>query len=208
MCTRSCIDFVAASLAPAEVEGRSVLEVGALDVNGSVRPTVEALGPGSYLGVDLQAGPGVDEVCDVAALVARFGRDSFDLVVSTEMLEHVADWRLAVANLKAVVRPGGLVLLTTRSRGFPYHGYPYDFWRFEVEDLHRIFSDFEPVLVEPDPEAPGVLAKATKPGSWQPADLQAVSLHSILTGRREPSVEAVVRRLAAIREAEGLALPA
>ena len=82
--------------------------------------------PANYVGIDITAGRGVDEVCDVADLVARFGASSFDLVISTEMLEHVYDWPRAVNKMKEVLRPEGVILFTTRSPGFPLHGYPDD----------------------------------------------------------------------------------
>jgi hypothetical protein len=78
MCTPACIEFARANLTAAEIHGRSVIEVGALDVNGSVRGIVEALHPARYIGVDMQAGPGVDVMCDAGALVDRFGNEAFD----------------------------------------------------------------------------------------------------------------------------------
>ena len=134
MCTKACLEFVRANLQPDEMIGRAVLEVGSLDVNGSVRSIVTVHQPARYVGVDLQEGPGVDAVCDATELVSRFGENSFDLVLSTEMLEHVRDWRVVVSQIKRVLKPGGVLLVTTRSRGFPYHGFPHDFWRYEPGD--------------------------------------------------------------------------
>ena len=45
MCNRACIDFGRSHLTTDHVAGRRVLEVGALDVNGSLRPVVQAMGP-------------------------------------------------------------------------------------------------------------------------------------------------------------------
>ncbi|MGZ4984858.1 MAG: methyltransferase domain-containing protein [Chthoniobacterales bacterium] len=114
MCIRACIEFTRANLRPEEVRGCDVIEVGALDVNGSVRPLVRQLGPASYGGVDLQAGPGVDEICDATGLVARFGCEVFDLLISTELLEHVRDWRTVISQFKQVLKPGRRLLVTTR----------------------------------------------------------------------------------------------
>lgn len=72
------------------VKGGYVLEVGACDVSGSIRPIIsEAFGPAEYIGVDIVPGPGVDKVCAAEDLVAVFGEDRFDCVISTEMLEHL-----------------------------------------------------------------------------------------------------------------------
>lgn len=187
MCNRSCIAFGERSLDAKIVRGRDVLEVGALDVNGSLRPWVETLEPARYVGVDLTPGRGVDEVVDATSLVSRFGRESFDVVITTEMVEHTRDWRTVVGNLKGVLRPGGHLLLTTRSPGFAYHAWPHDFWRYTPDDMRRIFADLEIVTVEPDSPAAGVFVLARRPEAFaeQTPDLALVSM---ITGRRERSV--------------------
>jgi SAM-dependent methyltransferase len=184
MCNRACIEFGRSQLRPDEVAGRDVLEVGSLDVNGSLRSVVEAMGPGRYVGVDLAPGPGVDQICDAGDLMRRFGRASFDVVLCTEVVEHVRDWRGVVANLKGVLKTGGILILTTRSCGFKYHGYPYDFWRYEIGDLQVIFSDLTVLALERDPLAPGVFVKARRPESFVEKDLSNHALHSVLTARR------------------------
>jgi hypothetical protein len=159
----SCLDFVARTLKPEHVTGKRVLEVGSQDVNGSVRPLVTGMWPASYLGVDQAPGQGVDEVRNVDDLEATYGPGKFDLVITTEMLEHVRDWRAAVMNLKAMAAAGGLLLVTTRSVGFPYHAYPEDHWRYELDDMRAIFADFDLLTLESDPPpAYGVLMLARK----------------------------------------------
>jgi SAM-dependent methyltransferase len=187
MCSPSCIAFGQRSLRPPLVAGREVLEVGAFDVNGSLRRWVESLRPARYLGVDLTAGPGVDELVDATDLVTRFGRESFDLVITTEMVEHTRDWRTVVSNLKGVLRPGGHLLMTTRSPGFHYHAWPYDFWRYEPADMREIFRDLDILTVEPDPASPGVFVLARRPESFveRTPDL---ALLSMVTGRREHDI--------------------
>lgn len=184
MCTQSCLDFVREHLTKLEVRGRSVLEVGALDVNGSARSLVTRHGPASYTGVDMQAGPGVDEVCSAEGLIARFGDNTFDIVMSTEMLEHVFDWRAALHNLKGVLAPDGLLLITTRSFGFGYHAYPYDFWRYQLDDIRTLFSDCLIIDLMDDPLSPGVFLKARKPKQFVEADLDCHALYSMITRRR------------------------
>lgn len=185
MCNSSCIEFVRSSLKTSHVEGRRVLEVGSLDVNGTARPLALTHSPASYLGVDIVPGPGVDAICNVADLVTRFGPASFDVVISTEVLEHVLEWRAAVSNLKGVLAPDGILILTTRSKGFRYHGHPYDYWRYEIGDFRKIFSDLQIERLQSDPEAPGVFLKARRThGGPPPPDLDAVLLFSILRGER------------------------
>jgi SAM-dependent methyltransferase len=187
MCNASGIAFGERVLTLEVVAGRDVLEVGAYDVNGSLRPHVESLGPGSYIGVDIAPGPRVDRVLDARELIATFGREAFDLVLSTEMVEHVRDWRAVISNMKGVLRPGGHLLITTRSAGFPYHGWPHDYWRYEPEDMRRIFADLEILAIEPDPKAPGVFVFARRPETFTESTPD-VALLSIVTGRRQRHV--------------------
>ena len=60
-----------------------VLEVGSRDINGSVR---DEFTNADYIGIDVEAGPGVDQVC----LGHEFQADpeSFDVVCSSETFEH------------------------------------------------------------------------------------------------------------------------
>lgn len=162
--------FAGGLLSRDDVAGKTVLEVGAYDVNGSVRPILEAHQPASYLGVDLAAGPRVDQVVDATELAATFGADSFDVVVTTEMLEHTRDWRATVTNLVGVLRPGGLLAVTTRAPGFPYHPHPEDHWRYPPQVMRQILEgcglEVLACFPDPDPSQPGVVAKARKPEGW------------------------------------------
>jgi SAM-dependent methyltransferase len=159
--------FAYGALQSREVQGKHVLEVGSLDVNGSVRPMVEARGAASYLGVDVVDGPGVDLVADAEELWKHFDRDTFDVVISTEMLEHVADWQRAIDSMVTVLRPGGVVVWTTRSVGFAYH-HPPDRWRYSQAAMAEILGRYalEPLVLADDPEYPGVFVKARKPDGW------------------------------------------
>src|SRR5262249_36788367 len=82
----------------------------------------------------------------------------------------------------------GVLLLTTRSKGFPYHGYPYDFWRYEPPDVRRIFADFDIDVVDTDDVSPGVFLKAHKPLSFVEQDLEGIDLYSIVTNRHSHDV--------------------
>jgi SAM-dependent methyltransferase len=187
MCNATGIAFAESVLTRDLVAGKEVLEVGSLDVNGSIRPSVEALGPARYVGVDMASGPRVDEVVDAARLVEHFGPATFDVVVTTEMLEHIRDWERVVRNLKGVLRPGGALVVTTRSIGFPYHGYPFDFWRYEPDDMRSIFGDFEDLVIDRDSASPGIFVFARKPHDHRDRT-PSLALYSIVVGRRRTRV--------------------
>lgn len=163
----SVMDFGRRVLTRGRVHGRHVLEVGARNVNGSLRAHVLSLEPSSYTGVDILDGPGVDVVMaaeDLPALWAQRpeGPGRWDLVLSTEMLEHARDWRRALYGCKAVTAIGGFLLLTTRGPGFPRHEHPGDHWRFTPELLRAAMTGFRIIELSPDPQEghPGVLMLA------------------------------------------------
>jgi SAM-dependent methyltransferase len=184
MCNQSCYDFGKARLKAEDVTDKRVLEIGSRDVNGSLRQIIEKFKPASYVGIDIENGPGVDEICSVFNVFERFGKESFDLVVSTEMLEHIRDWRAAVSQFKRVLRAGGALLITTRSKGFPYHEYPGDFWRFEIDDMRNIFSDMQIEALEPDSTEPGVFIKAKKTRSFEEKNLSDYALYSMVKQKK------------------------
>ncbi|MEI9939946.1 MAG: methyltransferase domain-containing protein [Pseudomonadota bacterium] len=189
MCDVQCLDFVRGSLAAADIAGKHVLEVGSLDVNGSARAILQPLGPSSYVGVDIAPGPGVDVICNSENLVEKFGPESFDVVVSTEMLEHVQNWRLVISNLKKVLKPNGTLVITTRRIGFPFHGYPHDFWRFERSDFQQVFSDMEIRRLECDDASLGIFLVARRPEAFNENNLSSHELFSILSGKRTRGLE-------------------
>jgi len=177
----SVMDFLRQEVKDSEILGKEVLEVGAQDVNGSPREVVSQMRPKKYIGVDFTAGKGVDLVLDVADLVMYFGIDRFPAVISTEMLEHAKDWRTAVSQMKAVLAPGGILVVTTRSPGFAFHGYPHDYWRFTVGDFFRIFGDMVIEILKPDPLPghPGVLLKARKDPTLPSVDLSRIDVAGV-----------------------------
>ncbi len=102
---------------PASFAASKVLEVGSLDINGSVRDLFSNC---QYTGVDLQLGPGVDLACQ--GQLVEFPTGHFDTTISAECLEHNPFWRETVANMLRMTRPGGLVLISCATTGRFEHG--------------------------------------------------------------------------------------
>ncbi len=62
--------------------------------------------------------------------------NSCDVVLSTQVLEHVFSPQAYLAEAFRVLRPGGKLILTTHGT-WPDHGCPYDFWRWTADGLIR-----------------------------------------------------------------------
>lgn len=135
--TPEVMTFAAGCLDAIAFDGGRVLEIGSRDVNGSVRSLIGDVAT-SYLGVDIVPGPGVDAIRDYSKPGAVAG--TFDLVVCTEVLEHVRHWQQMAHNLFVSVATGGHLLVTTVGPGFVRHGYPDDFWRFTPDILASAFG--------------------------------------------------------------------
>lgn len=55
-------------------------------------------------------------LADALALTETFGNDRFDLVVSSECIEHTPDPSRALQQMAAVLKPGGLLAVSTPNR--------------------------------------------------------------------------------------------
>lgn len=94
-----------------------VLEIGSLDINGSVRPCFENC---EYIGIDVGPGPGVDIVCEGQIYDAP--NSSFDVVISCECFEHNPYWLETFTNMIRMCKDQGLVIFTCATTGRKEHG--------------------------------------------------------------------------------------
>lgn len=90
-----------------------VLEIGSLDINGSVRPIFKPF-QASYTGIDMQEGPGVDLVVDAAKFI---NFESYDVIVCAEVFEHTPYWPQILQNSYNNLRPGGVFIATMAGEG-------------------------------------------------------------------------------------------
>jgi SAM-dependent methyltransferase len=95
--------------------------------------------------LELRRRPGVGIVCDAHWL--PFATGSFDLILSTEMLEHTLEPQRIIDEMRRVLRPGGRMLLTTRFI-FPLHDVPGDYYRFSNYALTHLFRDWSSARIE------------------------------------------------------------
>jgi SAM-dependent methyltransferase len=104
----------------------SVIDIGSMDVNGTLRDWCPA--GAKYTGVDIAAGKGVDVVIE-STWRLPFENDSFDLAVSSSCFEHDPLFWVTFLETLRVLKPGGYAYLNVPSNG-KYHAHPFDCWRF------------------------------------------------------------------------------
>lgn len=95
---------------------KRILEVGSLDINGSIRGFFNKC---DYIGLDVGEGKGVDIVCPIHEY---FHPSEFDTLVSTEMLEHDKFWQESLLSMYSNLKPGGLFILTCAGPTRQEHG--------------------------------------------------------------------------------------
>jgi hypothetical protein len=84
-----------------------VLDLGGRDINGGIRDLIPN---GKWMGVDITDGPGVDLVHDCTEPWDE-GLPRFDIVVCTEVLEHVQRWPALLRTCAQALDPMGAQLL-------------------------------------------------------------------------------------------------
>src|SRR6185295_20111511 len=62
--------------------------------------------------------------------------DSFDCVLSSQVLEHVENPGLYLSEAFRVLRPGGSLVISTHGN-WPYHPDPHDYWRWTIDGLQK-----------------------------------------------------------------------
>jgi SAM-dependent methyltransferase len=97
--------------------GKNVLEVGSLNINGTVRDFFENC---NYTGIDVGEGLDVDIVC--LGQEYRAPDESFDTLISCECFEHNPEWVATFQNMYRMCKPGGLIIMTCATGAREEHG--------------------------------------------------------------------------------------
>ena len=92
-----------------------------------------------YVGADLAGNPHAQVVLDPDGAVP-VGDAEFDVVLSTQVLEHVEDPQSYLRESSRVLRPGGRLALSTHGIMY-YHRDPVDHWRWTRTGLTKIVEE-------------------------------------------------------------------
>jgi 2-polyprenyl-3-methyl-5-hydroxy-6-metoxy-1,4-benzoquinol methylase len=129
----------------------NILDVGCRDINGNLTTIMKQhkiKGHDKVVGIDMVMGMGVNKVLNAHDLRVEWPEPEFDLVVSTETLEHdPRPWGI-VENMRDVLKPGGWMVLTVPGINCQRHDEPKDYYRFFEGVFKKVFFEgFEEVYI-------------------------------------------------------------
>lgn len=106
-----------------------------------------------YVGCDMREGLGVDRIEDAHCL--KIKKSSVGTVLIFDTLEHVEDVHQAMTEIYRVLKPGGMVIMSSVMK-FPIHDYPSDYWRFTPKAFELLLKRFfiHEVEYDGDPQFP------------------------------------------------------
>ena len=130
-----------------------------------------------YVTLDVIPGENIDIVGDVLDL--PFEDESFNTIISTQVLEHVEKPWIMVKEVRRVLKKNGICILTAPFL-IPYHADPHDYFRYTTEGIKSLLRNENFEVLECDSYGRMFLVlseflhllwfnpyKETKRGSWR-----------------------------------------
>jgi SAM-dependent methyltransferase len=100
-----------------------------------------------YLAFDMFPGPNIDIAGDASN--TPFLEESFDTIISTQLLEHVERPWLVIKEIRRILKKGGVCILTAPFIN-PYHDDPGDYFRYTTSGIKSLFRNENFEIVECD----------------------------------------------------------
>lgn len=118
-----------------------------LDIGAKNSPYIDSLTKicDDYMTLDIDINTNPDICGDIHNI--NWEDNYFDVVVATEVLEHLHDPKLAINQINRILKPGGICILSVPFL-YPYHPDPQDFYRYTIDGLYSLFQNFTDVKVE------------------------------------------------------------
>jgi 2-polyprenyl-3-methyl-5-hydroxy-6-metoxy-1,4-benzoquinol methylase len=127
--------------------GLTVADVGCYDEALTYKEIVERYGH-HYIGIDCRAGKNVDFVTDTDFEWKNVPKETFDIVITGQTLEHIAQPWVWICRLASLLKPGGLVWICAPNT-WEFHEVPIDCWRVWPDGMKALlkWGGFEVVEV-------------------------------------------------------------
>ena len=135
-------DFVKKVMDSFPCKSGNVLEIGSLDVNGSLS---DIFIPYHYVAFDMRLGKNVN--LNARANYSPFKDDSFCAVVCCDTLEHDEDVFGTLREMKRVLAKDGIMIIAVPGIGFKLHEYPSDYWRFTRYAVELLMKGMRDITV-------------------------------------------------------------
>jgi len=94
-----------------------------------------------YVGVDVGDNPDADVLIQPGEKLS-FKNNEFDIILSSQVLEHVEDVDSYMKECNRVLKDNGLLMLSTHGT-WQYHAAPYDFNRWTSVGLKSLFEKYQ-----------------------------------------------------------------
>ena len=105
-----------------------------------------------YTGLDIEKGNNVDMVLEDPYLFKEIPDSTYDVIISTSVLEHVEFFWLTYLEILRILKPEGRFDLNVPSNG-DFHRWPQDCWRFYPDSGNALINwakrnNLKPILLE------------------------------------------------------------
>ena len=120
-----------------------------LDVGCGCKPYENLFSCDEYIGVDLSSSSNPDIVGDIRDL-RELGNESFDSVLSNQVLEHVDEVEKVISEMYRVLKYDGYVCITVPFIG-RLHGMPHDYWRFSSSGIRYLLEKYNFSILQLEP---------------------------------------------------------
>jgi len=115
-----------------------IADIGSYNVNGTYKQIFQKEG-WSYVGLDLSAGPNVDVVLSGEIEWKNVPDESFDVVISGQVLEHTRFPWLFVHELARIAKRGAPICIIAPYQ-WEYHPFPIDCWRVFPDGMRAVME--------------------------------------------------------------------
>ena len=135
-----------------------ILDIGSLDDKGNYNYSdIFAENNWKYVGLDTKAGNNVDIVITDIYNWFEIEDESYDVIISGQLFEHLEFFWLTMSQIERVLKPGGLVCIIVPSSGHKHDGDMLNCYRFHEDGLKAMakYVDLEIIHASVDnrPEA-------------------------------------------------------
>jgi ubiquinone/menaquinone biosynthesis C-methylase UbiE len=116
------------------------------DIGCGEKPYLQLFGDNyqEYVGMDIRKGKNVDVV--VSSEDIPFSDEYFDVVLSTQVLEHTRNYQSSISEAHRILKKGGIGFFSVPGV-WEIHGAPHDYWRFTKYGLKEAFKSFDHIEI-------------------------------------------------------------